>query len=116
MKLQDVDYNSTKMTNRGTKIYEAARSSVSHLRPRTSKGFLQDVEREIREVEKYTVQDSIFHEVKQILEINWALAVPFFQAAKHVPAEEEFIINWSKLAQPGDNSTDSPLRDSDEAC
>ena len=60
MKLQDVDHISTKMTDKGTKIYEAAKSSVSHLRPRTSKGFLLEVESEIREVEKKPAQKIIF--------------------------------------------------------
>jgi hypothetical protein len=99
MILQDINQGSIKISDAGKKTYEAARESVSHLRPRTSKGFLLEVEREIREAEQSTDKQIILAEAKQICELNWALVLPFFNAAKNIPADDNLIIKCSNLAQ-----------------
>lgn len=83
----------------GMKTLEAARASVAHLRPRTSRTFLFEVEKEILEAEKTSYRDILFAEVKPIIDINWALVLPYFRAVKHIPKENDFIGVWSTLVK-----------------
>jgi hypothetical protein len=99
MILQDISQGSIKISDTGQKTYEAARASVAHLRPRASRGFLLEVEREIRKAEKSTDKHIILNEAKQISELNWALVLPFFTALKKIPADDNLILTYSNLAQ-----------------
>jgi hypothetical protein len=99
MILQDSHPGSAKISDAGKKTYEAARKSVAHLRPRTSKDFLLEVEKEIREAEKSTDKQIILTEAKQISELNWALVLPFFKAVKKIPVDDNLIFKCSNLAQ-----------------
>jgi hypothetical protein len=99
MNLKNFHQGSAKTSDAGKETYGAARASVAHLRPRTSKGFLLEVEREIREAEKSADKHIILAEAKQICELNWALVLPFFNAVKKVPADDNLIFTCSNLAQ-----------------
>jgi hypothetical protein len=99
MILQDSHSGSAQISDAGKETYEAARASVAHLRPRTSKGFLLEVESEIRAAEKSTDKHIILTEAKRISKLNWALVLPFFNAVKKVPADDNLILQCSNLAQ-----------------
>ncbi|MDH3390761.1 MAG: VWA domain-containing protein [Desulfobulbaceae bacterium] len=99
MNLKDLQQGSVKTIDAGKETYEAARASVAHLRSRTSKSFLHEVEREIREAEKSTDKHNILTEAKQICELNWALVLPFFNAVKKIPADDNLILKCSNLAR-----------------
>jgi hypothetical protein len=99
MNIQDLNPDSGKMSSAGQETYEAARASVAHLRAQTSKGFLLEVEGEIREAEKSSYKNIILSEAKQLSDINWALVLPFFNAVKEIEADDSFILEWSVLAQ-----------------
>lgn len=99
MSLHDLNTDSGKMSDTGHETYEAARASVAHLRPRTSKSFLLEVEREILGIEKSADKDIILSEAKQVSNINWALVLPFFNAAKKIKAADNLFLEWSVLAQ-----------------
>ncbi len=100
MDINDFHQGSVKTSDAGKETYSAARASVAHLRPRTSKGFLLEVEREIRAAEQSTDKQIILSEAKQICELNWALVLPFFNAVKKRPANDNLIIlQCSNLAR-----------------
>jgi len=99
MNMQDLSLSSGKMSNGGQETYEAARTAVAHLRPRTAKVFLLEVEREIRRVENSTDKNIIFSEAKQISDINWALVLPFFNAVKKIGIDDNLLLQWSGLAR-----------------
>jgi hypothetical protein len=99
MNLQLFHQGSAKMSDAGKETYEAAKASVAHLRPRTSKGFLLEVEREIREAEKSTDKHLFLSEAKRISDLNWALVLPFFHAVKKITSDDSLILKLSELAQ-----------------
>jgi hypothetical protein len=97
--IQNLNPDPGKMSNAGRETYEAARASVAHLRARTSKCFLLEVEREIRRLEKSADKDIILSETKQVSAINWALVLPFFNAAKKIEVADNLVLEWSELAR-----------------
>ena len=99
MNLPDLNLDSGKMSHAGQETYDAARASVAHLRAQTSKGFLLEVECEIRGVEKSADKDIILSEAKKVCAINWALLIPFFNAAKKIAAADSLLMEWSALAR-----------------
>ncbi len=99
MNIHDDHQEEIGVNNIAEQMYKVAKEAVGHLRSRTSKGFLLEVEREIQEVEKDTDNIKILSEALQICELNWALVVPFFSAAKKVPSSDNLLFEFSKLAQ-----------------
>lgn len=99
MILQDSHKDSSKISEAGTITLDAAKTSVAHLRPHSSKIFLLSVEREIREAEAANNSQDILTEAQQICVLSWALLLPLFLAAKAVPDDDNLIIQCSKLAQ-----------------
>jgi len=99
MNIQDFHQGEAGDTSDTELMFKTARAAVAHLRSRTSKGFLVEVEREIREVERSTDKDIILAEARKICELNWALVLPFFNATRKVPASEDLILKFSNLVQ-----------------
>ncbi|MGB3210034.1 MAG: VWA domain-containing protein [Desulforhopalus sp.] len=86
-------------TSGAEQMYEMAKAAVAHLRSRTSKAFLLEVDRKIREAEESADKKTILSEARKICELNWALVLPFFNAARKVPAGKDLILEFSSLAQ-----------------
>lgn len=87
------------MSEAGRKTYEAAEASVAHLRARTSRGFLFEVEREISVFEEKENKTATFEEAQKITAVNWALLLPFFKAVKKIPPVSDVVARWAELAK-----------------
>jgi hypothetical protein len=95
---QDIAQGPIQMTGPGKKTFDAARASVSHLRPQTAVKFLAQVEKEIKEIEKSTDKAVILSEAKLLSRLNWALVLPFFNAVAKIPADSNLILKWTRIA------------------
>jgi hypothetical protein len=95
----NIESNVETISTIGRKTLDAARASVAHLRPRSSRLFLFDVEKAIHEAEQASYRDILFAEVKAIIDINWALVLPYFGAVKYIPEESDFVGTWSALVK-----------------
>jgi len=99
MNFQDPPQGSILLSDAGAKTLEAARASVGHLRPQTTRSFLHEIEREIREAETSIDKHSILTEAELISKTNWALMLSFLKAVKKIPDDDNLILKCSNLAQ-----------------
>lgn len=99
MRLQDVAKRKTTNDDDAKNTFQAAKAAVSHMRPRSSRGFLLEVEREISRWEESPHKSIVFAEARRISEMNWALLLPFFRAAAALPPEDSVFAEWSELAR-----------------
>jgi len=86
------------MTGLEKKTFDAARASVSHLRPQTARKFLAQVEKEIKKMEASTDKTVILSEAKLLSRLNWALVLPFFHAVTKIPTGRNLILKWTQIA------------------
>ena len=99
MNFQDSRQGSVKLSDVAVNALESARASVGHLRSQTSRSFLYEIEREILEAETSIDKHIVLTEAQLISKVNWALMLPFLKAVKKIPANDNLILQCSKLAQ-----------------
>ncbi len=84
------------LNDSGQKAYEAALASVAHLRAVTSLKFLSNAEKKIKEMETLKNSGIIFTQAEQICASNWALLLPFLDAAAAIPENHDLISKWAQ--------------------
>jgi Mg-chelatase subunit ChlD len=82
----------------GLKAFDAASSSVSHLRPQTSQKFLRLARAKIKDTEAIDNGDIILAQAAPVCKANWSLFLPFLDAAVAIPKAYGLVSKWAQTA------------------
>ena len=92
------DQAQQKCSQTALETYRLMEMAVSHLRPRQSAVFLEQVLERINAIDQTPHSESILECAADFCRINWALVLPFFVTSQKLHQTTDLIVPWSQLA------------------